>query len=68
MNEDEPQTTSIPGLTNGQLCYLQIPALDIATSARFYEQIFGWSVDPPESVTSGAIFAMRHGKSAPTGT
>jgi uncharacterized glyoxalase superfamily protein PhnB/catechol 2,3-dioxygenase-like lactoylglutathione lyase family enzyme len=33
----------------GQLVYLQIPALDITTSARFYERIFGWTVDPPES-------------------
>jgi uncharacterized glyoxalase superfamily protein PhnB len=40
---------SILGLQPGQLCYLQIPALDIATSARFYERVFGWTVDPPES-------------------
>ncbi len=31
----------------GQLCYLQIPADDIEISARFYERLFGWSVDPP---------------------
>jgi predicted enzyme related to lactoylglutathione lyase len=33
----------------GQLCYLQIPALDVTTSARFYERLFGWRVDPPEA-------------------
>ena len=40
---------SILGLQPGQLCYLQIPALDITTSAGFYERLFGWTVDPPES-------------------
>jgi uncharacterized glyoxalase superfamily protein PhnB len=40
---------SILGLQPGQLCYLQIPALDFTTSARFYERLFGWRVDPPEA-------------------
>ena len=30
---------------HGQLGYLQLPALDIARSAAFYEAVFGWSVD-----------------------
>jgi uncharacterized glyoxalase superfamily protein PhnB/predicted enzyme related to lactoylglutathione lyase len=47
--QDEQQSTSIPGLTHGQLCYLQIPALDITASARFYAEVFGWRVDPPAS-------------------
>jgi uncharacterized glyoxalase superfamily protein PhnB len=45
--EDHP--TSIPGLVAGQLCYLQIPASDVTTSARFYARVFGWGVDPPEA-------------------
>jgi uncharacterized glyoxalase superfamily protein PhnB len=45
----EDQSTPIPGLAPGQLCYLQIPALDIGVSARFYERVFGWSVAPPEA-------------------
>jgi PhnB protein len=49
VGEHEQQATSIPGLVRGQLCYLQIPANDITVSARFYERVFGWSVDPPES-------------------
>ena len=49
MSEREEQATSIPGLVRGQLCYLQIPALDITASARFYETVFGWQVDPPEA-------------------
>jgi predicted enzyme related to lactoylglutathione lyase len=49
MSEPEEQATSITGLERGQLCYLQIPALDIGVSARFYERVFGWRVDPPEA-------------------
>ena len=30
---------------HGQIDYLQLPALDIAQSAAFYEKVFGWSVD-----------------------
>jgi predicted enzyme related to lactoylglutathione lyase len=30
---------------HGQIGYLQLPALDIARSAAFYEAVFGWSVD-----------------------
>jgi predicted enzyme related to lactoylglutathione lyase len=31
---------------HGQIGYLQLPALDVARSAAFYEAVFGWSVDP----------------------
>ena len=34
---------------HGQPVYLQLPATDITTSARFYERVFGWRVDPPAS-------------------
>lgn len=30
---------------HGQIGYLQLPALDVARSAAFYEAVFGWSVD-----------------------
>jgi predicted enzyme related to lactoylglutathione lyase len=49
MTEHEDQATSIPGLVPGQLCYLQIPALDVTASARFYERIFAWRVSPPDA-------------------
>jgi predicted enzyme related to lactoylglutathione lyase len=42
-------STPIPGLAQGQLCYLQIPAHDLAESARFYETVFGWRIDPAEN-------------------
>jgi predicted enzyme related to lactoylglutathione lyase len=31
-----------PSLGNGKICYLEIPADDIATSAGFYKRVFGW--------------------------
>jgi predicted enzyme related to lactoylglutathione lyase len=31
---------------HGQIGYLQLPALDIAKSAAFYQTVFGWSADP----------------------
>ena len=31
-----------PTLSNGKVCYLEIPALDIDTSVSFYKEVFGW--------------------------
>jgi predicted enzyme related to lactoylglutathione lyase len=31
-----------PTLTNGKVCYLEIPAIDIRRSATFYEAVVGW--------------------------
>jgi predicted enzyme related to lactoylglutathione lyase len=33
-----------PTLGNGKICYLEMPAADIARSAEFYQRVFGWSV------------------------
>jgi predicted enzyme related to lactoylglutathione lyase len=33
-----------PTLANGKLCYLEIPATDIAGSAEFYRRVFGWTI------------------------
>ena len=33
-----------PIMGNGKICYIEIPALDIARSAEFYERVFGWSI------------------------
>jgi predicted enzyme related to lactoylglutathione lyase len=29
-------------MTNGKICYVEIPATDVATSSRFYTKVFGW--------------------------
>ena len=31
-----------PTLSNGKICYVEIPAVDITQSAQFYEGVFGW--------------------------
>ena len=33
-----------PTLANGKICYLEIPAIDIARSAVFYQKTFGWTI------------------------
>lgn len=34
----------MPSSTNGKICYIEIPATDIARSAEFYRRIFGWNI------------------------
>ena len=33
-----------PTFGNGKICYIEIPATDIARSSEFYERVFGWRV------------------------
>jgi predicted enzyme related to lactoylglutathione lyase len=33
-----------PTFANGKICYLEMPATDIARSADFYNQVFGWTI------------------------
>ena len=33
-----------PTLANGKICYIELPATDIARSADFYKNVFGWQV------------------------
>lgn len=33
-----------PTLGNGKICYLEMPANDIAGSAAFYQAVFGWKI------------------------
>jgi uncharacterized protein len=34
--------TPSPNYRTGKICYIEIPAIDIAESAQFYQQVFGW--------------------------
>jgi len=34
----------MPTLTNGKICYIEIPASDIQRSADFYKEVFGWQI------------------------
>ena len=31
-------------MPNGKICYLEIPATDVESSANFYENIFSWNI------------------------
>lgn len=33
-----------PTLTNGKVCYIEIPAVDVQRSADFYANVFGWQI------------------------
>src|SRR6266850_7359438 len=33
-----------PTFSNGKICYLEIPAIDVPQSVAFYEAVFGWHI------------------------
>src|SRR5881296_2467204 len=33
-----------PTHVNGKICYIEMPAIDIARSAGFYKGVFGWTI------------------------
>jgi predicted enzyme related to lactoylglutathione lyase len=33
-----------PTVANGKICYVEMPATDIARSADFYKRVFGWNI------------------------
>ncbi len=33
-----------PTLSNGKICYIEMPAIDVAGSADFYSRVFGWKI------------------------
>jgi len=33
-----------PNYRTGKICYIEIPAIDLAQSAQFYQQVFGWQI------------------------
>ena len=33
-----------PTLANGKICYIEMPAINVAGSAEFYQQVFGWRI------------------------
>src|SRR5512132_1262561 len=34
----------MPAHANGKICYIELPADDIARSAEFYRRVFGWNI------------------------
>ena len=33
-----------PTPANGKICYIEIPAIDVAGSSEFYKRVFGWNI------------------------
>lgn len=33
-----------PTFANGKICYIELPATDIARSSAFYQKVFGWNI------------------------
>jgi len=33
-----------PTVANGKICYIEMPATDVARSSNFYQQVFGWNI------------------------
>ena len=36
--------TEHPTFGNGKICYIEIPAIDINSSATFYQKVFNWNI------------------------
>lgn len=41
-NDEDRRILMPPESTNGKICYVEIPALDIERSADFYARVFDW--------------------------
>jgi len=44
MNTLERDTLMPPTFGNGKICYIEMPATDIARSSEFYRRVFGWNI------------------------
>jgi predicted enzyme related to lactoylglutathione lyase len=33
-----------PTFANGKICYIEMPATDVARSSDFYQRVFGWNI------------------------
>src|SRR5947209_8102938 len=44
LKERRGMTTPTPNYRTGKICYIEIPAIGISESARFYQRAFGWNV------------------------
>ena len=47
MTQEDAEAIRARSLVHGQICYLQMPAVDSARSAAFYEAVFGWQTEHP---------------------
>jgi predicted enzyme related to lactoylglutathione lyase len=45
VSEQDPEASRALSLAHGQVCYLQLPALDRPRAAAFYQAVFGWQIE-----------------------
>lgn len=38
------ETARMPSPNNGKICYIELPAADVAASSEFYRKVFGWTL------------------------
>ena len=38
------ENSNHPTLSNGKVCYIEIPAIDVEVSSSFYQSVFGWQL------------------------
>ena len=38
------ENNSHPTLGNGKICYVELPAIHVESSATFYKEVFGWNI------------------------
>ena len=44
---DHAEAARVSGMKHGQICYLQIPVLDLMKSTGSYENVFLWQIERP---------------------
>src|SRR6516162_11166205 len=47
MIQEDAEAARARSLVHGQVCYLQMPAVDSARAAEFYQAVFGWQTEHP---------------------
>jgi predicted enzyme related to lactoylglutathione lyase len=58
------ETARVAALVHGQLCYLQLPAVDGTRAAAFYQAVFGWNIEEhaPDFEAPGLIGQWVEGR------
>ena len=64
MTQEDAEAARARSLVHGQVCYLQMPAVDSIRSAAFYQAVFGWQTDHPyqDFVSPGLIGQWVQGR------
>jgi predicted enzyme related to lactoylglutathione lyase len=60
----DPEVSRARSLVHGQLCYLQLPAIDSTRAAAFYQAVFGWEIEEhyPDFEAPGLIGQWVQGR------